>query len=83
MVPELLPPGVALYFQEALRMQTTLTVPKLACSACVETVTKAIQQLDPQAQVQVDPKTKQVVITSEHPVSDLRQALAQAGYPPQ
>ncbi|MCJ2542388.1 heavy-metal-associated domain-containing protein [Thermostichus vulcanus] len=63
-------------------MQTALTVPKLACSACVETVTKAVQQLDPQAQVQADPKTKQVVITSERPVSDLRQALTQAGYPP-
>ncbi|MCF2970331.1 heavy-metal-associated domain-containing protein [Synechococcus sp. Nb3U1] len=63
-------------------MQTALTVPKLACLACVETITQAVQQLDPQAHVQADPKTKQVVITSERPVSDLRQALIQVGYPP-
>ncbi|MEN9221925.1 MAG: heavy-metal-associated domain-containing protein [Thermostichus sp. HHBFW_bins_43] len=63
-------------------MQTALTVPKLACSACVETVTQAVRQLDPQAQVEADPKTKRVVITSERSADDLRQALIQVGYPP-
>lgn len=63
-------------------MQVVLTVPKLACAACVDTIVQAVRQLDPQAQVEGDPKTKQVRITSERSVGDLRQALAQAGYPP-
>lgn len=30
-------------------MQVVLTVPKLACSACVETIAQAVRQRDPQA----------------------------------
>ncbi len=63
-------------------MQVVLTVPKLACSACVDTITQAVRQRDPQAQVEADPKTKQVRITSEQPESVWRQVLAQVGYPP-
>ncbi|MDX2273183.1 MAG: heavy-metal-associated domain-containing protein [Cyanobacteriota bacterium] len=58
-------------------------VPKLACGACVATVTQAIQKLDPQAVVQADPKTKQVIVTSQQPEGQIRQTLAAAGYPPQ
>ncbi|MFS8881239.1 heavy-metal-associated domain-containing protein [Synechococcus sp. H55.11] len=63
-------------------MQVVLTVPKLACSACVDTITQAVRQRDPQAHVEADPKTKQVRITSERADSDWRQVLAQVGYPP-
>jgi copper chaperone len=64
------------------KMQVVLTVPKLACGACIDTIAQAVRQLDPQAQVEGDPKTKQVRVTSERPVGDLRQALTQVGYPP-
>lgn len=63
-------------------MQVVLTVPKLACGACIDTIAQAVWQLDPQAQVEGDPKTKQVRITSGRSVGDLRQALTQVGYPP-
>jgi copper chaperone len=60
----------------------TLVIPKLACGACVETVTQAVQALDQAAQVQGDPATKAVVITSTAPEAQIRAALTQAGYPP-
>lgn len=41
-------------------MSIAFTVPDLACSACVDTVTKAIQAIDTTAQVKADPTTKQV-----------------------
>ncbi len=63
-------------------MVVVLTVPGLACSACVDTVTQAVRQQDPQAQVEADPKTKQVRIISEQIDTDWRQVLAQVGYPP-
>ncbi len=61
----------------------TLVIPKLACEACVATVTQAVQTLDQAAQVQADPATKAVVITSTAPEAQIRAALTQAGYPPQ
>jgi len=63
-------------------MQVVLTVPKLACSACVETIAQAVRRRDPQAQVEADPKTKQVRILSAQTDTDWRQVLAQVGYPP-
>ena len=46
-------------------MTLEFTVPNLACSACVEAVTKAVQAVDAAAQVNADPKTKQVSVTTE------------------
>ncbi len=43
-------------------MTLQLTVPKLACSAYANTITKAIQSIDSTATVQADPKTKIVSI---------------------
>lgn len=62
-------------------MSLEFVVPKLACGACVNTVTQAIHTLDPQATVEADPKTKQVLITSTQPESALREVLSGAGYP--
>lgn len=68
----------------------SFVVPKLACSACVETVTAAIQTRDPQAIVAADPKTKQVEIELSdaglagrvQPEAFVREILTAAGYPP-
>jgi copper chaperone len=57
-----------------------LIVPNMACSACSDTITKAIQALDPAATVQADPQTKQVEIDTQASETAIRQAIAMAGY---
>ena len=61
-------------------MQLNLTVPNLACSACVKTVTKAVHGVDAAAQVTADPKTKQVSILSEASATAIKDAITTAGY---
>jgi copper chaperone len=61
-------------------MTLSLTVPNLACSACVETVTQAIHAVDATAQVAADPKTKAVTVATEASKADIKQAIAAAGY---
>lgn len=61
-------------------MTLALTVPNLACSACVETVTQAIQAVDATAQVTADPKTKAVTIDTDAPESAIKAAITGAGY---
>ena len=62
-------------------MKLQLTVPSMACSACGDTITKAIQKLDPNAEVQADPKSKIVSVETFQPETSIRQAIASAGYP--
>lgn len=61
-------------------MKLDLTVPNLACSACVETVTKAVHSVDAIAQIAADPKTKQVSIVTDAAEADIKSAIATAGY---
>ncbi|MFZ4676576.1 MAG: heavy-metal-associated domain-containing protein [Nodosilinea sp.] len=61
-------------------MALELKIPNLACSACVETVTKAVQAVDSQAQVMADPKTKQVSIVTSAPEAAIQTAITAAGY---
>ncbi|OKH35876.1 heavy metal transporter [[Phormidium ambiguum] IAM M-71] len=62
-------------------MNIELTVPSMACSACSDTITKAIKTVDPNAVVQADPKTKLVNVETEKPEMEIREAIASAGYP--
>lgn len=62
-------------------MTLQLTVPKLACSACVNTITKAIKTVDPDATVQAEPKTKLVSIETQASETKIKEAIATAGYP--
>lgn len=62
-------------------MAIELKVPNMACSACAETITKAVQSIDPTAEVQADPQTKQVMVESSVSESSVREAIAAAGYP--
>jgi len=57
-----------------------LTVPDMACSACAETITKAVQTLDSGASVQADPETKKVDISTTSDPEQVKQAIADAGY---
>ncbi|MBD2560643.1 MULTISPECIES: heavy-metal-associated domain-containing protein [Nostoc] len=62
-------------------MTLQLTVPKLACSACANTITKAIQSIDSTATVQADTKTKIVSIETQAPETKIKEVIAARGYP--
>ncbi|BAU04397.1 MULTISPECIES: heavy-metal-associated domain-containing protein [Nostocales] len=62
-------------------MTLQLTVPKLACSACANTITKAIQSIESTAKVQADPKTKLVSIETQAPETKIKEVIAAIGYP--
>jgi copper chaperone len=64
-------------------MNLQLTIPDMACSACVSTITQAIHALDPSAQVQADTTTKLVIIETLLSGDEVQQAIQQAGYTPQ
>ncbi|MUL37033.1 heavy-metal-associated domain-containing protein [Gloeocapsopsis dulcis] len=62
-------------------MTLTLKVPKMACSACVNTITKAIKAVDAYATVQAEPKTKLVNIETQASETVVKEVLASVGYP--
>ncbi|AFZ29375.1 hypothetical protein Glo7428_0791 [Gloeocapsa sp. PCC 7428] len=62
-------------------MTLTLKVPKMACSACVNTITQAIRSVDTNATVQAEPKTKLVNIETQASATAIKEALASVGYP--
>ncbi len=61
-------------------MALQLTVPNMACSACSDKITKAIQAIDPAATVQADTKTKQINIKTQAAETAIKQAIVDAGY---
>ncbi|MDM9384697.1 heavy-metal-associated domain-containing protein [Chlorogloeopsis sp. ULAP01] len=62
-------------------MKVQFLVPKMACSACVETITKAIQTIDATATVQANSKTKVVSVETQASETVIKQAIAAVGYP--
>ncbi len=63
-------------------MALQLKVPDMTCSACVETITKAVTAIDPVAQVEADLKTKMVSVETQQPEATVKEAIANAGYHP-
>lgn len=61
-------------------MTLQLNVPNMACEACGQTITEAIQTVDPTAQVEADPKTKQVKVETLASVVAIKAAITDAGY---
>ncbi len=61
-------------------MTLQLKVPNMACSACSDTITKAIQAVDPTATVQADTKTKLIEIDTQATEAAIRDAVTTAGY---
>ncbi|HUR89165.1 MAG TPA: heavy-metal-associated domain-containing protein [Ramlibacter sp.] len=57
-------------------------IPQMSCGHCVRAVTEAVQEVDPQAKVQVDLATKQVQVESSAERGKIEHALAEAGYAP-
>lgn len=62
-------------------MTLQLKVPKMACSACVNTITKAVKTIDTNATVQADPKTKIVSVETQASETAIKKAIAAVGYP--
>lgn len=58
----------------------SVTVPDMACGACVSTITQAVQAVDPSAEVKTDLGSKAVDITASVTAEALTEAIQQAGY---
>ena len=58
-----------------------LTVEDMTCKHCVGRVTKAVQEIDQQAKVEIDLPTKRVKIDSQAELDRIAQAIDAAGYP--
>ena len=56
-------------------------VPDMTCGACARRVTKAVQSVDPVAQVEADPPNREVRIHSSADPAAFAKALGEAGYP--
>ena len=54
----------------------------MTCGGCARGVTKAIQSVDPDAQVLTDPPNRSVRVTSSASRQQLEAALREAGFPP-
>lgn len=61
-------------------MTLQLKVPNMACSACGDTITKAIKAVDATATVTADPKNKLVSIETDVSKAVVKQAISDAGY---
>lgn len=61
-------------------MTLQIKVPNMACSACADTITKAVKTVDPTATVQADPKTKIVLVDTNADKTVIEEAITTAGY---
>jgi copper chaperone len=61
-------------------MKQVFDVQGMSCNHCAKAVTKAVQQLDPQAQVQVDLAGQKVEVESTQPRQAIANAIAEEGY---
>lgn len=58
-----------------------LNIEDMTCGHCVSRVTQAIKSVDSAAKVEVDLPRKYLRIDSGYRLSDLTDAMAEAGYP--
>lgn len=61
-------------------MMQTFTVTGMTCGHCEKAVTRALKQVDPQAEVTIDRSANRVDIQSEQAREVLSQAIAEEGY---
>jgi len=61
-------------------MKQVFDVEGMSCNHCAKAVTKAVQQIDPQALVQVDLASKKVEVESTQTRQAIAQAIADEGY---
>jgi copper chaperone len=61
-------------------MKISLRISSIACEACANTITKAIKNQQPDAQVSVDVSQKIVTVESEAVVASIQEAIEGAGH---
>ena len=61
-------------------MEHLLTVSGMSCGHCERAITQALQQLDPQAKVDIDRLRSSVRVDSSQPRDRLVQAISEEGY---
>lgn len=61
-------------------MNQTFTVTGMTCGHCEKAVTRAIHQIDPQAEVKIDLASGSVQVQSQQPRDALTRAIADEGY---
>ncbi|MGB6241172.1 MAG: heavy-metal-associated domain-containing protein [Castellaniella sp.] len=61
-------------------METAFLVSDMTCNHCVQTITKAVQAVAPDAQVSTDLNARRVVIASTVAADVLRAAIVDEGY---
>lgn len=61
-------------------MMQTFTVTGMTCGHCEKAVTRAVKQLDPQAEVTIDRAANKVEVQSEQSRTLLSKAIADEGY---
>ena len=59
---------------------TTFSVEGMSCGHCVSAVTRAVQQVDAAANVQVDLSKQTVAVTTGASTDAVKAAIEQAGY---
>ena len=58
-------------------------VPGMNCGGCLRAVTRAVQALDPEAQIEADLEARTVTVVSRQSEASLLNALSNGGYPAQ
>ena len=61
-------------------MMQTFTVTGMTCGHCEKAVTRAVKQLDPQAEVTIDRAANKVQVQSSQTREKLSQVIAEEGY---
>jgi copper chaperone len=61
-------------------MNQTFTVTGMTCGHCEKAVTRAVKQLDPQAEVKIDRPANRVDVVSDQPREALASVIAEEGY---
>ena len=61
-------------------MQEIFTVQGMTCGHCERAVTRAVLQIDPQAQVKIDRTAHRVEVQSTQPRDAVAKAIAEEGY---
>jgi copper chaperone len=66
--------------QKEATMNQTFTVTGMTCGHCEKAVTRAITEVDPQAQVTIDRSQNKVDVESTQARDSLAKAIAEEGY---
>jgi copper chaperone len=61
-------------------MNQIFQVTGMTCGHCEKAVTRAIKQVDPQAEVKIDRSLNKVEVQSQQPRETLAKAIAEEGY---